>query len=317
MPSAQRIPASLLESAAERLVSVPPRQRRAAARQLLRTAPDFGIDLSLIWGTIDPHTQQVGQACLLVPAAGRTAMVYLSAPDERFPDDQHQSDARVACLESAFREVDGPLAPRVRLVQALVATAEPWARDACLAAGMRSIGHLAYLRLALPARAPEPAPCPAGTDIRPVGDIDDPADRRALARALERSYIDTLDCPGLCDLRAIDDVIESHRATGAFDPALWWVVEHDGKPEGALLLARYPDQSVVELVYIGLAPALRGRGLGRTLMDRAVAAACAAGVAEMTCAVDTNNTAAIRLYDALGFRRFDARQALVRPTTPR
>lgn len=314
MPSAQRLPPSLVESAAERLVSVSPRQRRAAARQLIRTAPQFGIDLSLIWGTIDPGTQAVGQACLLVPAAGRTGMVYLSGPDERFPEGPDQDAARLAVLEAAFAEIDTTLADRVRLVQALVSPAEPWASRACEEAGMRPIGNLAYLRLALPSHAPEPGDAPGGVRIRPVGDIDDPADRRALAVALERSYIDTLDCPGLCDLREIDDVIESHRATGEFDPALWWVVEHEHEPQGALLLARYREQSVLELVYIGLSPALRGRGVGRALMQRAVHAAVAAGVAEMTCAVDTNNAGAIRLYDAFGFRRFDARLALVRPT---
>lgn len=316
MPTPVRIDHPHLESAAERLVSVPARERRSAARQLIRSAPQFGIDLSLIWGTIDPDTQLVEQACLLVPAAGRTGMIYLSGPDDRTPESEHQHQCRLAVARAAFEAADHELADRVRLLQALVADSEPWARRTCLDAGMSAIGTLAYLKLPVPRThaVNEPDTWPAGVTVRPVGDIDALSDRQALATALERSYIDTLDCPGLCDLREIDDVIDSHRATGEFNPALWWVIEHEGEPHGALLLARYADQSVMELVYIGLSPVLRGKRLGRALMARAVRAASQAAVAEMTCAVDTKNTHAIRLYDALGFRRFDQRLALVRPT---
>jgi len=318
MPDAVRIDHAHLESAAERLVSVPPRERRSAARQLIRSAPQFGIDLSLIWGVIDPSTQLVEQACLLVPAAGRTGMLYLSGPDDRIPESEDQHANRVAVARAACQAVDLELSDRVRLVQALVAETEPWARRACLDAGMSAIGTLAYLKLPIPKAGPSPdfdtTSLPDGITVRPVGDIESPAQRRALATALERSYIDTLDCPGLCDLREIDDVIDSHQATGEYDPALWWVIEHNAQPHGALLLARYADQSVMELVYIGLSPQLRGKRLGRTLMARAVRAASQAAVAEMTCAVDTRNAHAIRLYDALGFRRFDQRLALVRPS---
>lgn len=313
MPKAVRIDHDHLEAAAERLVSVPPRERRNAARQLVRSAPQFGIDLSLIWGIVDPDTQLVEQACLLVPAAGRTGMIYLSGPDERFPDTDDQHEKRVAVALAAFEAADSGLPERVGLLQALVADSEPWALRACEQAGMHTIGTLAYLKLPVPKPTTDPIVWPRGVRLRPVGDIDAPDDRRALATALERSYIDTLDCPGLCDLREIDDVIESHRATGTYDPALWWVIEHDNQPHGALLLTRYDDQSVMELVYIGLSPELRGKRLGTALMKHALRAAATASVAEMTCAVDMQNAHAIRLYHTLGFRRFDQRRALVRP----
>jgi len=314
MPPPQRIPQTRLIDAAARLVTVPPSQRQTAARQLIRSAPEHGIDLSLIWGVIHPESNQVEQVCLLVPAAGRTGMLYLSAPNETIPDTDDQHNNRVAVLKTAFQEIDQTLSNRVRLVQTLVGDNESWARRACLDAGMSEIGTLAYLKRSVPRQPCNPVPLPQDITLRPAGDLNTPTNRQALATALERSYIDTLDCPGLCDLREIDDVIDSHQATGAYDPALWWVVEHAGEPHGALLLARYPDQSVMELVYIGFSPQLRARGLGRMLMEHAVRAASLAGVAEMTCAVDINNTSALHLYDRLEFRRFDARLALVRPT---
>ncbi len=316
MPVPQRIPQTRLIDAASRLVTVPPSQRQTAARQLIRSAPEHGIDLSLIWGITHPESNQVEQVCLLVPAAGRTGMLYISGPSEIFPDTDDQHANRVAVLKTVFEEIDQTLSNRVRLVQTLVGDNEAWASRACLEAGMIEIGTLAYLKRSVPPKPRDPVALPPDVVLKPVGDLNDASSRRTLATALERSYVDTLDCPGLCDLREINDVIDSHQATGAYDPTLWWVVEHEGEPHGALLLARYPDQSVMELVYIGLSPQLRGRGLGRIIMEHAVRTASLAGVAEMTCAVDIKNAGAIHLYYGLAFRRFDERLALVRPTGP-
>lgn len=316
MIQAQRIPAPLIESAAERLVSVPARSRRAAARQLVESAPAHGIDLSLIWGTIDDSgpAPRVTQACLVVPTPGRTAMIYVSGPDDalRAPDSSTQHEHRVATLCAAFDAIAVSMRDRIALAQALIAPVEHWARRACLDAGMRQIAELSYQKLVIPAeRLPNPA-LPPGVELRTAGDVNEPGPRAELAQALERSYIDTRDCPDLCGLRDVEDVIDSHRATGRFNPALWWVVYRCGKPEGALLLSPFPDQSSVELVYLGIGPELRGNGLGRVLMEHAIDAAAQAGAIEMTCAVDMQNPRALRLYERLGFRSIDRRLALVR-----
>jgi len=316
MSTAERIPAVLIESAAERLVSVPARSRRAAARQLIESAPVHGIDLSLIWGCVDRsrNVPRVTQACLIVPTPGRTAMVYLSGPDdsELAFDEQTQHQHRVWSLQAAFEAVDSEQAGSIRLLQALVAPTEPWAERACLEAGMRQIAELSYQKLTIPAQAPVAGELPEHVQVRLAGDMRDRACRQTLARALERSYIETLDCPELCGLRDIEDVIDSHRATGVHDPALWWVVFLNDEPEGALLLSPFPDQASVELVYLGFSPKLRGRGLGKVLMARAIASSMERGAMEMTCAVDMRNQRAIRLYRGLGFRSIDRRRALVR-----
>lgn len=312
----QRIPAPLILSAAERLVSVPARSRRAAARQLIESAPAHGIDLSLIWGTIDDSgpSLRVTQACLVVPTPGRTAMIYLSGPDDaqHAPDPSTQHEHRVATLSAAFDAIKQLMSDRVVLAQALVAPIEHWASEACLDAGMQPIAELSYQKLVIPPeRLPNP-PLPPGVELRSAGDVTQPGPRAALARALECSYVDTLDCPELCGLRLVDDVIDSHRATGCHDPALWWVVYLRDQPEGALLLSPFPEQSSVELVYLGIGPELRGNGLGQVLMEHGIDAAWRAGAIEMTCAVDMHNPRALRLYKRLGFRSIDRRVALVR-----
>lgn len=316
MITAEQIPAPLIESAAERLVSVPARSRRAAAQQLIESAPAHGIDLSLIWGTVDRSNTapRVTQACLIVPTPGRTAMVYLSGPDDAqgAPDHSTQHAHRVDSLLAAFHAIDHDMADCVALIQALVTPAEQWAAAACIEAGMKQIAELSYQKLALPKEVPLVPELAPGVDLRPAGEIEQPGARAALARALEQSYIGTLDCPELCGLREIDDVIDSHHATGQHDPALWWVVYRNGQPEGALLLSPFPDLGAVELVYLGIGPSLRGSGLGSTLMARAIRAAIECGAAEMTCAVDTQNLRALKLYRGLGFRSIDRRVALVR-----
>jgi mycothiol synthase len=125
--------------------------------------------------------------------------------------------------------------------------------------------------------------------------------------------VETLDCPELCGLRETRDVLDSHRSAGRFDPALWWMVRREGKPAGALLLNPSPAQGHVELVYLGLAPELRGCGVARRLMLTGLSALAGRAERDVTLAVDTRNTPALRLYESLGFRPFARRTALVRP----
>ena len=124
--------------------------------------------------------------------------------------------------------------------------------------------------------------------------------------------MDTLDCPELCGLRRTDDVIASHLATGVFHPETWWLVFEDGEPEGCVLMSHCPEHDSVELVYLGLSPRLRRRGLGERLLRCAIARCARYSAASVTCAVDRRNAPAVALYERLGFRAFASRIALVR-----
>lgn len=58
----------------------------------------------------------------------------------------------------------------------------------------------------------------------------------------------------------------------------------------------------VELTYIGVAPAARGRGLGKRLLTAFLEASRAAGYISVALSVETDNPAAIVLYTNGGFR---------------
>ena len=316
---AVRIPESLRHAAARRLVSVPEDERDEAARRLLRSAPGHGIDLSMLFGVLTTDASDVREVCLAVPAAGRTAMLYLSGPARARPDDGGSGSDRsaaVACALGALRDDE-----RVSLAQALPAPEEPWAEPAFVGGGMRAIGGLQYMRAPLPLiNEPEsPMNWPEGIAVDRLASKrrtlrgEEHAD---LAAALEASYVDTLDCPELCGLRRMGDVIDSHRSTGVFDPSLWWLVRKAGRPLGCCLLSSVPAQRTLELVYIGLAPEVRGLKIGPALLRHAVRAARrgATGTpASVTCAVDERNAPAQRIYNAMGFQTFASRRALICP----
>jgi ribosomal protein S18 acetylase RimI-like enzyme len=153
-----------------------------------------------------------------------------------------------------------------------------------------------------------------GPTVSRLSDLDEAATEDVLLEALNHSYIDTLDCPELCGLRETRDVLASHRDTGEFDPRTWWVLFLKGQARGCALFSNCPELHSAELVYLGLAPDLRGRGLGRLMLSK--------GLDElrqqhptwaMTLAVDHRNGPALRLYASLGFKPFGERVALVRP----
>ncbi len=260
----------------------------------------------------DGRPVRVRQVCLAVPGAGKTAAMVLSGPGS----DRAEHAERVASLNAACRDLGVPAKVGgrvVRLAQALPEPDEPWAVDAFVEAGFTKVGDLVYMR------RPFSEPLgggdqhwPTGVAVRPVVSLE--ADRAVLIEALDRTYRDTLDCPELCGLRDTADVLESHRATGIFDPKLWWLATLEGRPHGCILLARAPEHRSVELVYLGLSPELRGRGVGSRLLHLGLSRVLAGPEADsIACAVDQRNGPALRLYQRFGFREFGKRVALVRP----
>jgi ribosomal protein S18 acetylase RimI-like enzyme len=133
-----------------------------------------------------------------------------------------------------------------------------------------------------------------------------------LAQALDASYVGTQDCPALCGMRTTADVIESHKAVGQFDPRLWFLVMISGQPVGCMLLSCAAGPETAELVYLGLGPVARGRGIAAALLDLGMQRLESRSEATLACAVDTRNAPALRLYRRAKFKRFATRVALVR-----
>jgi len=110
----------------------------------------------------------------------------------------------------------------------------------------------------------------------------------------------------------MEDVIIGHKGAGDFDPALWFVLTANGQPLGVLLLGLATHADALELVYLGLAPEARRRGLGELLMKLALLSVVRHNRAELTLAVDSRNVPAMRLYFRHGMRRMGSRAAMVR-----
>lgn len=300
-------------------VSVPQREKAAcrlvaqsssdksAGKRFLAAAAEHSIDLTHFFASVSRAKGIVREVCLAVPGSGRTAMFFTSAPAG--PDAERE-------LAEVITRAAGALT-LTRLAQALLEPEETGSAAALTLAGFSTLGELLYLRRPRPASGEFPASMnqqlPASIEVSTWQPGDDPA----VTAALEKSYIDTLDCPELCGVRSMSDVLASHRATGRWDPRHWWVIRENGVAHGAMLFNPCPEQNSVELVYFGLSPELRGRALAAPLLAIGLASLAPRTETIVTCAVDARNTPARKLYERFGFTQFGRRRAMVKPIAER
>ena len=139
-----------------------------------------------------------------------------------------------------------------------------------------------------------------------------PADQSRLIRILDETYAGTLDCPEIDGLRDTADVLRGYLGTGEQRPGLWQIVREQGRDVGCLLLAFHSAGPHCELVYVGLVPAVRGRGWGIELTRHAQWLAREAGAERLVLAVDASNEPAVRMYVAAGFAAWDRRQLWIK-----
>ena len=283
-----------------RLLAVAGRVDRAHANRFLEFAAANRIPLERLW-SFENSQGELLASVLAVPSPGRTAMMFVTQPDSPGRVVVVANVLNHACME--FNESE------VNLAQALLEPSETLLVRAFVRAEFRRLADLTYLERPLGRMHPSPAPkWPANAEIeqyRPELD-------REICTVLERSYQDTLDCPGLVGLRQTADVFAGHRATGLFEPGLWTVLRIDGRAEGVLLLNPSPVQKTVELVYLGLSPAVRGCGLGRELLRHGLQLLKGRSERCLTLAVDDQNEPALRVYQREGFRRALRRVAMIR-----
>ena len=170
-------------------------------------------------------------------------------------------------------------------------------------AGFEFLAELVYMELA-------PAHCVQAEHADELrwlhyGQFDD----GELSEVLAATYEGSLDCPLLSGVRGPADVIAGHRAGGVFRPQSWWIACEGQTPIGCVLANDAKMQHSAELIYLGVAPAFRGRGLGGVLLRRAAADAFDRGLTALTLAVDSRNHYALQLYLAEGFDETARRRA--------
>ncbi|MEW2358876.1 mycothiol synthase [Spirillospora sp. NPDC029432] len=99
----------------------------------------------------------------------------------------------------------------------------------------------------------------------------------------------------------LDDV-RAREAEPWFDPEGFFLAEKDGKVVGFHWTKTHPD-GAGEVYVVGVDPSAQGLGLGRTLTLAGLHHLRGRGVPYILLYVDESNTAAVRLYESLGFTR--------------
>jgi mycothiol synthase len=210
-----------------------------------------------------------------------------------------QGDVGAALLRQAAALVDSRKIP---LAQLVVSQGDGYSPQACEAAGFPHFAKLVYLFVDLgddPRRrelSALPATPPA---LRFTGHAGGEGER--LQRAIERTYVETCDCPGLDGIRKLDQVLVGYRSQGRYLPEHWYLIQAEGEDVGVLILAEHPGLGNWEIVYMGLDQAVRGRGWGEAVVRFAIDAATRHGAERLVCAVDAANEPALRVYRRLGF----------------
>jgi mycothiol synthase len=273
-------------------VATPGFELRAAAQ---------GVDLSRLW--VAREGDRIRAAALLIPHPGRTGLLLASPPE----DDDH---ARLVGRTAAAL-LDSVAGTGIRLVQALSSPGEALRTTAWTSAGLRHLASLDYMERPRELQASRRPPVP-GVELAPW----DASDRGVLERLLPATYVETLDCPGLASMRDPADILDGHLAVGAHDPALWTIAWASGVPVAALLLSAAPDSDSVEVVYLGIVPRMRGRGLGSSLLAHGLGMVAQRRERTVALAVDARNTPAVALYARAGFRTVRRREAFVAPVRP-
>ena len=269
----------------------------------MRFARKTDMNLEHLWSALDDRGQ-IRATVLASPNPGRTAMVFVSPPE---PGSGIQLAARV--IQSAL---GGLSDAGICLAQALVTPEEIREMKALEAGGLHKIAVLTYMQFS-PSRKDRKKP------VLPEGfrfDHFQTEDRVMIEELLAQTYIDTLDCPGLVGLRLMEDIVDGHMKSGTFKPEWWTILFHGDRPVGASLVNEARDASSAELVYLGIIPELRGRGLGRSLLTQSITTVAESTMKTVVLAVDEANEPALGMYQSAGFRRTIRRHAFVCKVDP-
>ena len=130
------------------------------------------------------------------------------------------------------------------------------------------------------------------------------------ARTKFRAFRDELDAivfPCLGSLDGCRRLMREIRGKSGFLPAATWLIALGSSPESLQwcgTIQGVAERGGVGMIQnVGIVPGHRGLGLGRCLVERAVAGFRMHGLDRASLEVTVDNARAMRLYQRLGFRR--------------
>jgi ribosomal protein S18 acetylase RimI-like enzyme len=130
--------------------------------------------------------------------------------------------------------------------------------------------------------------------------------RAVVAATLLATYEGSRDCPELNGTRTADELLAGF--TSPLTRPEWRLLaRHGTEPVGIVFLDAGTEPRVLDLSYLGLAPAARGRGWGGWMLRYSFQVAGDEGCSAVALSVDVRNEPALRLYDRRGFRESDRR----------
>jgi mycothiol synthase len=290
-----------------------PPEHRAAALKLLLAARDptqceglaacivaVGDGASAWDGLFVAGDDRPAAALWVQGAAGNTAIVWPPPSDDPWID---------ALFDAAVEFVDEH---RIDVAQMIVSVPDGFAPVAMERRGFALLAELAYLFVDVSRLPAQKTQIPQSLQFVPHAGRD----LSLLARVVEQSYQGTQDCPRLDNVRSIDDVLAGYREQGVHHPEHWYLVAEEGHNLGLLLLAEHPSVDNWELVYMGVVPAARGRGLGEIIARFAIETARRGDAQRLVLAVDAANAPAMAMYRRAGFLEWERRTVYARLAGP-
>ncbi len=233
-----------------------------------------------------------------------------------------------ASLATAQRLIEIGQHWSLEMVQVILEPGAPFSRSILEQAGMRKAADLVQMERTIHSEEPGSLESPS-EDYRQSSVLSWRAyldsDREKWLSWLDRTYIETSDCPLLNGIRSTQATLEGYEATSKINhpngrvesavetdrPAWMGAFVQDGLAER--LMAAYilspTDSETWELTYMGVDPDFRGKGFGRETLSRAVGHVRRLGGRRLWLAVDDLNVSAKRLYGEFNFtklRRLEA-----------
>ena len=235
-------------------------------------------------------------AAAVISNPGSTGFLFHSPPDAPGVNNHHLATLiGLLCTDCLDRGLG--------LVQSLVDPDRQATIDVLKEAGMIELAHLAYMRRMLPASNANKLPEVKWIHMGQYHEGE-------LGELISRTYIDSQDCPALANVRKVKDIIAGHKASGIFRPEGWLIAMIDNSPAGCVLVNDCADLTASEVVYMGVHPDFRHRGIGRRLLNKACDITFTRGIRRIELAVDLRNSRAMALYQSHGFVQVQTRLAL-------